>query len=156
MKFAPYIIELLGKKCGKDIQIAADCEFLALDIESKTKIHIGATTLKRLAGFTNDEREPHVSTLNSIANYLGYSCWNELIDIANKSNSTLDRHENEIRHTVIPFGSKIEIKYHHDRKIIFRHLGKGLFEILESVNSKLQEGDTGEILHFVLNHPLFI
>ena len=36
MKFSPYTINLLEQKCGKDIRLSGDCEYLALDIESVT------------------------------------------------------------------------------------------------------------------------
>ena len=155
MIFTPYLIELLEKECGRSIAIPADCEFLTLDIESKTKVHIGATTLKRLMGFTADEREPHMSTLNTIANYLGYHNWEQLTDIANKSNSAMDWHENETRSSDLREGCIVEITYLPNRRIRFRHNGNGEYTVIESVNSKLQNGDKLEISNFVLNHPLF-
>ena len=155
MKFTPYIIELLSKKCGKDIRIPADCEVLALDIESKTKVHIGATTLKRLTGFASDEREPHTTTLDAIARYLGYNNWKELDEIAAKSNSALGCHENEIRSTNLKEGYRVEIAYLPDRKIIFTYLGENRYIVSDSINSKLQKGDRMQIFNFVLNHPFF-
>lgn len=52
MKLPFHIIQLLKRKSGNDLRLPSDCEFLSLDIESKTGILIGATTLKRLLGFT--------------------------------------------------------------------------------------------------------
>ena len=51
MKLPFHIIQLLKRKSGNDLRQPSDCEFLFLDIESKTGVHIGATTLKRLVGF---------------------------------------------------------------------------------------------------------
>ncbi len=156
MRFPPYIIEMLENRCGRKIEIPADCNFLALDIESKTKVHIGATTLKRLTGFQPDEREPHTSTLNSVANYLGYKNWEELTAVAAKSNSAMDFHENELRASDISIGSLLEITYLPDRKITFKHLKDNLFTVTESKNSKLMVNDKVLIHHFVLNHPLYV
>lgn len=58
----------------------SDCEFLSLDIESKSGVHIGATTLKRLLGFAQDERTPHASTLEVLAKYLGYAHWEDVVN----------------------------------------------------------------------------
>ena len=69
MRLPEYIIKMLRKKSGNDLYLPSDCEFLSLDIESNLGIHIGATTLKRLLGFTNDERTPHASTLEVLAKY---------------------------------------------------------------------------------------
>lgn len=79
MRLPEYIIEMLRKKSGNDLYLPSDCEFLSLDIESNLGIHIGATTLKRLLGFANDERTPHASTLEVLAKYLGYAHWRDVI-----------------------------------------------------------------------------
>lgn len=155
MKFTPYIITLLEKKCGQPIQTSADCNFLALDIESRTRVHIGATTLKRLIGFLPDERKPHATTLNIVASYLGYKNWEELDAVSKKSNSAIGRHENEIRSSDINKGSIVEITYLPDRRIVFEYAGANQFTVRESTNSKLQKGDKAEILHFVQKHPLY-
>lgn len=155
MKFTPYIVEQLGKMCGRSIQIPADCEFLALDIESKTKTRIGATTLKRLMGFTCDERKPHATTLNAIANYLEYRNWDELIRIASKSNSAMGLHEHELRSSSLAINCMVEIRYQPDRRIEFRYSGDNTFIVEESIKSKLHKGDEVVINHFILHHPLY-
>ena len=53
MRLPFHIIQLLKEKLGKDLRLPSDCEFLALDIESKTGEHIGVNTMKRLLGFIN-------------------------------------------------------------------------------------------------------
>ena len=58
MKLPFNIIQLLKEKSGNELRLPSDCEFLSLDIESKTGVRIGATTLKRLLGFAQDERMP--------------------------------------------------------------------------------------------------
>ena len=79
MRLPEFIIKMLRKKSGNDLYLPSDCEFLSLDIESNLGIHIGATTLKRLLGFANDERTPHASTLEVLAKYLGYAHWRDVI-----------------------------------------------------------------------------
>lgn len=156
MKLSPHTIELLGKICEREICTPADCNILSLDIESKTRVHIGATTLKRLIGFTHDEREPHTSTLDAIARYLGYKNWNEYSAIADNSNSTFDAHKHEVRSTDLSINSLVEVYYQPDRKITFKYLGNSQYDVAESINSKLPAGATVKINNFVLHHPLFI
>ena len=55
MKFSPYVTDLLRQKSDKDFRQSADCEYLALDIETVTGEHIGVNTLKRLLGFIGDD-----------------------------------------------------------------------------------------------------
>ena len=154
MKLPFHIIEMLKHKSGNDLRLPSDCEFLSLDIESKTGIHIGATTLKRLVGFAKDEREPHASTLDAIAHYLDYAHWEELKQVEDKGNSDFNTSDDEIRSADLLPNTIVEITYLPDRIVRMQYLGNQHYHILESQNSKLQVGDEVEIMNFVLNHPL--
>ena len=115
MKLPFHIIQLLKEKSGNELRLPSDCEFMSLDIESKTGVRIGATTLKRLLGFAQDERMPHTSTLDAIARYLGYAHWEELAQIEDKGNSGFDRSDEEIRSVDLQRGAFVEITYLPDR-----------------------------------------
>ena len=154
MRLSPSIIEQLQRCCGHLLQIPADCEYLALDIESKTGNHIGATTLKRLLGFAADTRSPHASTLNLIAQYLGYANWQELAKTDTEGNSGFDRADGEIRSADLRIGSRVEIKYLPDRRIVFDYQGDNRYCVSVNEHSKLSVGDSVEIHNFVLHHPL--
>ena len=156
MKLPFHIVQLLKKKSGNDLRQPSDCEFLSLDIESKTGVHIGTTTLKRLVGFAQDERTPHASTLDAIARYLGYAHWEELSKIEDKGNSDFDSSDEEVRSTDLQPGAIVEITYLPDRKVSMKYLGNNHYQVEESQNSKLQVGDELEIQNFVLHHPLLV
>lgn len=150
------IIQLLKSKSGSELRQPYECEVLALDIESKTGVHIGATTLKRLIGFAQDERTPHISTLDAIARYLGYAHWDELSEIEDSGNSDFDAPEEEIRSADLEPGTCLEITYLPDRKLSLEYLGDSRFRVTASENSKLHKNDEVEIHHFVLHHPLLV
>ena len=156
MKLPFHVIEMLKRKSGNDLRLPSDCEQLALDIEGKTGVHVGATTLKRLTGFASDERTPHVSTLDVIACYLGYAHWEELSRIEDKGNSDFDTTDEEVRSADLQTDAVVEVTYLPDRKVRMKYLGNNRYQIIESLNSKLQVGDEVEILNFVLHHPLFV
>jgi len=147
---------MLKRKSGADLRLPSDCELLSLDIESKTGVRIGATTLKRLVGFAQDERTPHASTLDAIARYLGYAHWDELMKVEDKGNSDFDVSDEEVRSANIQPGESIEITYLPDRKVSMKYLGNNRYKIVESENSKLKINDEVEILNFVLHHPLLV
>ena len=154
MKFPFHIVQLLKAKSGSDLRLPADCEFLSLDIQSKTGVRIGATTLKRLVGFAHDERTPHTSTLDVIARYLGYAHWDELAKIEDSGNSAFDASDGEVRSADLQPDACVEIAYLPDRIVRMRYLGNQRYQVVESQNSKLQVGDEVEIQNFVLHHPL--
>jgi hypothetical protein len=156
MKLPFNIIQLLKEKSGNELRLPSDCEFLSLDIESKTGVRIGATTLKRLVGFAQDERTPHTSTLDAIARYLGYAHWEELAQIEDKGNSGFDRSDEEIRSVDLQRGAFVEITYLPDRMVRMQYLGNQHYRITKSQNSKLLVDDEVEILNFVLHHPLLV
>lgn len=156
MKLPFHIVELLKRKSGSDLRLPSDCELLSLDIESKTKVRIGATTLKRLLGFAHDERTPHATTLDAIARYLGYAHWDELLAIEDTGNSDFEAPKGELRSADLQTGSSVEIAWLPDRRLVLRYLGGCHYHIMESENSKLQAGDEVEILSFVLHHPLLV
>lgn len=156
MKLPFHIIQLLKRRSGSDLRLPSDCEFLSLDIGSKTGVRIGATTLKRLLGFAQDEREPHASTLDAIARYLGYAHWEELKDIEDKGNSDFGTTEEEIRSDDLAPNRIVEFAYLPDRLVRLKYLGSHRYLVLESQNSKLLADDEIEVLNFVLHHPLLV
>ena len=156
MKIPFHIVQLLKEKSGNDLRQPSDCEILSLDIESKTGVHIGSTTLKRLIGFAQDERTPHASTLDAIARYLGYAHWEELSKIEDKGNSDFDSSDEEVRSADLQPDAIVEITYLPDRKVSMKYLGNNHYQVEESLNSKLQVGDELEIQNFVLHHPLLV
>ena len=151
-----HIVQLLKCKSGNELRQPSDCEILSLDIEGKTGVRIGATTLKRLLGFAQDERTPHTSTLDALARYLGYAHWDELAKVEDKGNSDFDASEDELRSADLKLGDNVEITYLPDRRLVLQYLGNCRYRVTDGENSKLQKGDEVEILNFVLHHPLLV
>lgn len=156
MKLSPYVKTLLEQKSGRGLRLSADCEYLALDIESKTGEHIGVNTLKRLLGFIDDEREPRISTLDIIARYLGFDSWDLLKVYDDKSNSSFGSSSDEICMKELTIGQQILISYLPDRELILCYKGKNHFNVIQSKNSKLIIDDDLEISHIVKGYPLII
>ena len=156
MRLPFHIVQLLKDKSANDLRLPSDCEFLSLDIESKTGVRIGSTTLKRLLGFAQDERSPHASTLDAIARYLGFAHWDELKDIEDKGNSDFGTTEEEIRSDDLAPNRIVELTYLPDRLVRLRYLGSHRYLVLESQNSKLLVDDEIEVQNFVLHHPLLV
>lgn len=154
MKLPLHIQEMLRRKSGNDLRLPSDCEFLMLDIESRTGVRIGATTLKRLLGFAHDDRTPHTGTLDTIAHYLGFAHWDELSKVESQGNSGFNASDEEVRSADLQPGTCVEVAYLPDRLLRMLYLGDGRFRVMESRHSKLMAGDETEIQHFVLHHPL--
>lgn len=156
MILSPYIRERLDTQCGHEIRRSSDCEFLALDIESKTGEHIGVNTVKRLLGFIADEREPRLSTLDVIARYLGTDNWEalRLLD-EDCSNSAFDDRD-EYLACQFPVGQQLLITYPPNRSVTLEYTGDNHFRVIESEHSKLLAGDLLTLTHIVRDYPLLV
>lgn len=156
MKFSLYVTDLLKQKSGRDFRLSGDCEYLALDIESVTGEHIGVNTLKRLLGFIDDEREPRPSTLDIIARYLDFENWEVLSIYDDRSNSSFESSNEEIRVSDLSVGQDVLITYLPDRQVEIRYLGTNRFRVLSNMNSKLRAGDEITLTHIVQGYPLLV
>ena len=155
MKLPPIIIDMLARRAGHELRLPADCEHLALDIQSRTGEHVGATTLKRLLGFAADERMPHATTLDIVARYLGYSHWQQLQQMADEQgNSGFDATDGELRSASLSPGAQLAIAYPPDRSLRLTYLGNDRYHVDQSRNSKLCQGDELAVAAFILHHPM--
>ena len=150
-----YLYRQFGQKSGNDLYLPSDCEFLSLDIESKLGVHIGATTLKRLLGFAQDERTPHASTLEVLAKYLGYAHWEDAVNQEEKYSSGFDTPEDEIRAANLTVGDWVDITYSPDRHVVFEYVGDDYFVVVEREGNKLELGDRLQIQNFIVHHPFY-
>ena len=64
---------------GLDISRSADYDILSQAIRDRSKENLGVNTLKRLFGFKTDKLVPRLSTIDIIAQYLGYEDYEALI-----------------------------------------------------------------------------
>lgn len=154
MTFSLYIRQLLEKRLGSAISRPADCETLALDIESATGEHVGVNTVKRLLGFKGDEREPRLTTLDIFARYLGFGNWEELQAVDSKSNSSFGSQPDAVMAADVAVGQTVAITYLPDRRVALRRLHDDVFAVVGSANSKLLVGDEATISSFMLHYPL--
>lgn len=147
---------MLEEKFGQPVRYPKDCETLASQISASSKQQISASTIKRLYGFVKGIEQPRLYTLDVISNYLGYSSWENLLMSLNKQN----RPSREIIEHLIPAQLKknavIEIGYEPHRVLTLKYNGKNQFEVINSTDSKLQQGDKIGFESADLHYPLQI
>lgn len=154
---SPVIKKLLEDKLGKSIRYSSDVEHLSFDIEKQTGQRIGVNTLKRLLGYIDGVKEPRLFTLDTIARYIGYSNWDEMLESFDQSdNSSSFTSIEEINIHSLSMGNKIKFTYSPNRIVVIEYIETNKFRVVDSLNSKLQFEDIIEVNHFVLNYPLII
>lgn len=131
------IRQLLQDELGRELRHPSDAEHLVLDIESKTKAHIGVNTIKRLLGFINDQRTPRASTLDIIARYLHKERWSDLEPVGSDVACTEEISPKERTMTV---GTRLDVTIGNNHLLILRYVGNCQFVVEQSNNSSILAG----------------
>lgn len=159
MTLPPIVVNELEKQSGLILAEPSDASINTLieQIKQVTGELISINTVKRLLGRVDDgNRQPRISTLNTIARYLGRSGWTPLLLELSNGSSSFSPIEGELLTQDLQVGQIVEVTYLPDRLLQFLYLGDGLFEVTLSQNSKLQPGDAGQISAFIKNFPLIV
>lgn len=135
-------IQEIKEKTGMKYDRAKDFSVLAEDIFIKTGRSIGITTLKRLFGTIEDQRDAIGYTMNTIAIYLGYPSWK-----AYMGQDTFDSEwgfddDSFYIHLLDP-GDQLSVEYL-NRKVGFTvidHDGRKVLRVDSNHNSSLMPGD---------------
>lgn len=142
MPLSKELIKRIEAKLGRQLKYSADCELLAQAIEDITGERLGVTTIKRLFGFAGEQVEPRGTTMDIIAQYLGYRDMNHMASkLGNEADISMFTPVDEIDPAELMEGTQIQISYDPDRVIVMTYIGEGRFIVNESVNSKLRKGD---------------
>lgn len=151
------IRQLVKEKFKADIQYPQQCEALAMAIQEATGQTLSTTTLKRMLGFVNGPAQPRPSSLDILAQYLGYPDYKLLAqDIGEDSEISEFRPVENITSDDLMEGEQVQITYHPNRVLVLSYIGNNLFLVNESRGSKLQKGDKLLISGFYVGYELLI
>ena len=140
------IIEKIKKRSKLLFDKAGDFDLLSMYVFNETGRTIGVTTLKRLFNYVDDDRKASDYTLNTIAIYLGYKDWRELIQQVN-IDSVWGYEDETIYIHSLEVGTHINLSYL-NRKVSFivvQRNGENILKVEKSENSSLKEGDECDI-----------
>ena len=155
-------IEILKKQTeqviGQPVKTPKDFTLLAEKIFRRIHVQISPTTLKRLWGYLNEPVAPRPSTLNYLAQFLGYSnlasfCESVHCPLDPQSHLVISR---MIAAEQIPLRAHIRLTWAPERVCEIVHEGNGKFSVLRSQKTKLEAGDTFECKLFIEKEPLYL
>ena len=137
----------MEKVAGRKIKTPKDFDYLTMHIFNALKVHVAPITLKRFWGYVGrngNGRKPFRSTLNAFAQYVGYT---DIDAFANNINGKDSVESDFILNDTLLTQSlakstRIELRWHPNRRVVIKHEGMEMFKVLESANSKLKAGDT--------------
>ena len=150
------IKDMIAERFGREIRYSQDCEALSEDIFSRTGERLGVSTLKRMFGFTAAVVEARPSTMDIIAQYLGYGNGYKGLsaDLGNDSAISAFDTLDAVDITSLGVDTRILLTYSPKRRIVMTYKGEGWFAINESENSKLVAGDIIRVANLTVGFEL--
>ncbi|MBD5278179.1 MAG: hypothetical protein HDS32_02980 [Bacteroides sp.] len=146
-------LDHLSMKVKEDVRTPAGATALSIDIGSKTGKKLSVNTIKRLVGVLPEEVNPTRTTLNIIANYLGYPDWDLLEEDTAMEGSGFGKSNIFIEMSDVEEDAEVEVCWRPDRRILMRHDGCGQYTVLKSENSKLSPGDLLSLSQLAIGFP---
>ncbi len=152
------IEELLGRK----VTTKRDYEFLSMRILDRTGSYLSPITLRRFWGNLAGGKYntiPRRFTIDTLAQYTGYNNYEQF----QKERSGESYCQNSrfllndyILSSALKKGQQIEISWLPYRFVTVEFLGYDMYKVVNSVNSKLSEGDTFHVDVITQGEPLYL
>ena len=143
---------------GQQLQSPADFQLLLQQIWEKQHAVLSLSTIKRLWGYVASNGTPRLSTLNTLAQFLGFADWNAyLVALEQRGGieSALCTGEG-IQTADLQAEDRIVVAWQPNRQCTFRYLGENQFVVEDSTNAKLQQGTTFSAARFMIGQPMYL
>ena len=152
------LLDAVEKKFGAPLLSTNDFNVLSALLKFEGRESLSASTLKRLWGYVSQETTPRKATLDVLARFVGYKDFRDyrlsLLGEATDSSEYLDAYT--LPAEDIADGGLMIIGWEPNRLVRLRKVGDDLFEVVESLNSKLREGDRFQCSFFFKGLPLVV
>lgn len=143
---------------GQQLQSPADFQLLLQQIWEKQHAVLSLSTIKRLWGYVASNGTPRLSTLNTLAQFLGFADWSAyLVALEQRGGieSALCTGEG-IQTADLQAEDRIVVAWQPNRQCTFRYLGENQFVVEDSTNAKLQQGTTFSAARFMIGQPMYL
>lgn len=148
------------KAVGRKMCTPRDFDFLAMRIFDSTHSYMSPTTLKRFWGYLNNSKtyKPRKSSLDLLSIYVGYKDYEAFCSQSSANNDEGSDYVKSpnLYSTSIRVGDIVKLIWDPNRCVKIKFMGDDMFEVVESVNSKLEAGDRFCCSCFINNEPLYL
>ena len=151
--------EDVEKAFGKRLCTPRDFELLRERIYEQQRVVIGLSTLMRLWNYVEGNVKPRKSTLDILAQFLGYR------DFADYSHVTLPEDSSDSNAIMsqgisvseqLTQGDRLELTWRPDRVCVIEYMGGSLFRIITAEKTHLHVGDTFSCESIIEGEPLYL
>lgn len=155
MKLPTESITLIQQFVPFDLSTSIGCTMMAHDMSSCLNASISPNTLKRAFGIIHSSSATSKYTLNLIARYVGYTSWENFINEEPSKTSTFNN-INILSLDTIATGQSVRFSYPPNRVVTMKCVEHQKFCVIQSLNSKLIEGDIVIAGQIIARHPFHI
>ena len=148
----------MERVCNRKIQTPADFDHLSDSIMHATHQMVSVSTLKRIFGYVTYEYTPRRTTLDIMCRYIGYQDWHSFTHRTDNG-ETVESNPlfgNKLDASDLLVGEEVVVTWHPNRQCTFRYLGDRVFEVTDSIASKLQKGIRCRCHLFIKDEPLYL
>lgn len=136
-----------------------DFIYMAGAIQGRINKHLGVSTLKRIWGYIEGYKSVRESTLDILAQFVGYPDYETFVSDYCDSEAVRSSHRVVTQACVssdIPQGTLVEITWNPNRRLVLLHKGKGRYQVKSSLHSKVAVDDSFEAQSFIIGQPLVL
>jgi hypothetical protein len=153
---SPLIKKQIEEKYGEPVRYAKSCEGLAAHIYKETNRRISSSTIKRLFGIISGSHAPRAYTLDIIGEFLGFSCYDDLIMQYRRPEIGHRPVIQKIDVAELSTGDKVILGFESEGRLTLVMNENRVFHVLESTCCQLTVGDYFFCQEIQLEYPLFI
>lgn len=152
------ILKRIMAKVGLEMNRSTDFDVLSQAISESTNENLGVNTLKRLFGFKIEKAVPRISTMDIIAEYLGYSDYESLIkDLGEDADISLFTPIDSLNVQDLDRGTQVRVSYDPNRVFFLTYLGDYQFIVNDVEGSKnIKKGDVLTITQLAVGHRFVV
>lgn len=152
------LLRAVENKFNFRTRTTSDFECLSEAIYNSRNTHISPSTLKRLWGYVKYRYVPRESTLDILANYVGFSSYNVFCEKngAIMESASLFISNKQLDSLCMECGTVIAVCWDPDRYVEFEKITDLCYRVAVSKNSKLKAGDNCCISSFIDGHSLLV
>lgn len=145
---------MIEQRFGQPVRYSKDCDALAAHISQMCKTTISPSTLRRLMGFVeNNKQTPRVYTLDIIADYIGHESWQNLLASFSKEEVGKSIRIEKLAPGDIRKDETVLLSYEPGKQIGLRKVG-AVFLVTSSNERKIQVGDEVKFRLAEIHYPL--
>lgn len=141
---------------GRTMKTPRDFDYLSCQILGYMGETISVSTLKRMWGYVKASSKPSLYNLDLLSHMVGYPDWVSFCEQKGELDSSRFFVKSKLMSQALEEGEEVKLTWCPGRVVTLSYMGNDIFRVVESVKSKLSEGDTFTCHQFVADEPLYL